>query len=438
MNDDFPSWGGLPHARHKDVISVSATHLPDFRNAEGFVLPRGLGRSYGDVCLNDGGTLIDTHALDSILSFDAANGLITCGAGTTLGRILEAIAGTGWFLPVVPGTRHVTVGGAIANDIHGKNHHRLGSFGCFVDSCELLRSNGDVLRCSPTYNPELFRATIAGLGLTGLLLAATLRLKRVPSADIDAESIPYANLDALFALFDASDATHEYTVAWLDCLALGNRSERGIFLRGNHSRTPATARRVTTWRVPRQFPNWFLTAATVRAFNAAYFRLQSLRIRARLVSGESFFFPLDRVSHWNRLYGRRGFYQYQCVVPQPCGRDAIRDILARIAHSGLAAFLGVIKILGEKESPGILSFSRPGITLALDFPNQGADTLALFNELDRIVADAKGALYPAKDARMPPSLFAASFPNWREFSPHIDPQFSSTFWRRVMGNETKL
>ncbi|MFL5496329.1 MAG: FAD-dependent oxidoreductase [Gemmatimonadales bacterium] len=396
------------------------------------VLPFACGRSYGDSCLNDGGLLLDTAGLDRLIAFDKAAGVLRCEAGVTLADILAVIVPQGWFLPVVPGTRWVSVGGAIANDIHGKNHHRAGTFGAHVLRLELLRSSGDRLVCSPEEHPELFRATIGGLGLTGLMLWAEIRLKRIPGAGIELEQVRFGNLDEFFELAE-SDQEHEYTVAWVDCLARGRRLGRGIYMRGDHARwsgsapSPLAGARL---RIPCDAPTGLLNRATLGVFNELYYRRQ-LRTRMRsLVPYTPFFFPLDAIADWSRLYGPDGFLQYQCVVPLAGGR-VIHEIFERMTESGEAASLAVLKRFGDVRSPGLLSFPRPGITLAVDFAFRGPRTLALLEELDQVVREAGGAVYPAKDARMSPESFRRFFPAWERFAVQVDPRFSSSFWRRV-------
>jgi FAD/FMN-containing dehydrogenase len=384
------------------------------------VLPRGQGRSYGDSCLNEGGVLLSTRALDRFISFDEETGLLRCESGVTLGAILDVVVPRGFFLPVLPGTKHVSVGGAIANDIHGKNHHRAGTFGCHVRRLELLRSDGTRRVLSP--GDALFAATIGGLGLTGLITWAEVQLKRVPGPCIRTEAVPFASLDEFVQLTRDSDAAWEYTVAWIDSLS---RAGRGVFLRGEHA--AGTARRPSKrLRVPIDFPAFTLNRYTVSAFNRVY--RWATRPGARVVHYDPFFFPLDSVENWNRIYGRPGFFQFQCLVPRIA---TIESLLTRVAQVGSASFLSVLKTFGDAPSPGMLSFPRKGFTLTLDFANRGPETFALLEELEREVRDAGGALYAAKDARMSRATFLASAPRLAEFEPHVDPAFSSSFWRRV-------
>lgn len=400
------------------------------------VLPFGNGRSYGDSCLNADGGLLLTRGLDRFIAFDPNTGILVCESGVLLAEILQLFVPQGWFLPVTPGTRFVTLGGAVANDVHGKNHHLAGTFGCHVESLEVLRSDGRRTVCSLEENGELFAATIGGLGLTGLITWVALRLRRIANPWIDAETIRFPDLDGFFELCDESDRDYEYTVSWIDCSGRGKRVGRGLFMRGNHA--PASAvpgryrsRMITFPAVP---PLSLVNPLTLRVFNTLYYHKQLSVLTRSLQHYEPFFYPLDGLLEWNRMYGPRGFYQYQCAIPMAAGRDATRQLLDEIGRSGLGSFLAVLKLFGTPTSPGLLSFPLHGITLALDFPNRGAALHTLFARLDAIVVEAGGRLYPAKDGRMPGSLFRAGYPGWREFSGWVDPRFSSSFWRRVMEN----
>lgn len=399
-------------------------------------LPYGLGRSYGDSCLNDGGALLDMRPLNHFLAFDAENGILRCEAGVSLAEILQLIVPHGWFLSVTPGTKFVTVGGAIANDVHGKNHGHAGTFGMYVTRFELLRSDGTRLICSPTENAEWYRATIGGLGLTGVILWAEMKLKKIESPFIDEEIIKFKNLDEFFEIARESEEGYEHTVSWIDCFAHGDSLGKGVFMRGNNAAAPTEYRwqppggqRLT---VPFTAPNFMLNNFTMRAFNVLYYEKNLRKVVRGLVHYEPFFYPLDAIGQWNRIYGKRGFMQYQCIVPYDDNYRAIRAIIHKMATSGLTPFLNVLKTFGDKKSPGMLSFPRKGVTLAIDFPNQGQATLDLLTEIDRMVLDSGGiAGYPAKDSRMPAEFFREFFPAWEEFRQYVDPKISSGFWRRV-------
>lgn len=406
--------------------------LPAMLAGAGPLLPRGLGRSYGDSCLNEGGTLVDCSRLDRFIAFDAREGVLECEAGATLGDILRFALPRGFFLPVVPGTQFVTVGGAIANDVHGKNHHQAGTFGRHVRGFTLLRSDGSTHACSPQESEQLFRATIGGLGLTGLVSRAALRLRALCSAFMEVESIPFDDLEGFFRIERESTPAWEYTVAWVDC---ANRQTlgRGIFQRARHvdhdDGSLAQAGAGGTRPIPFDFPDFALSAPLVRAFNKAYWRMHARGLRR--MRAERFLFPLDGLLHWNRIYGRRGFLQFQCVVPHAGAADSVPRLLHTVAESGQGSFLSTLKTFGDLPSPGLMSFPRPGVTFALDFPMNGASTLELLDRLEAIVSEARGAIYPAKDARMSPRAFRESFPRLGEFEASIDPAFSSGFWRRV-------
>jgi FAD/FMN-containing dehydrogenase len=432
------SWGRYPKASHTvRRLAWSSDQLPSNEGSK--VLPHGLGRSYGDSCLNDGGILLLTTSLNHLLAFDEKNGFIRCEAGLSFDDVLRFTVPRGWFLPVTPGTKFVTVGGAIANDVHGKNHHRAGTFGCHVTQFELLRSTGERLLCSLEKNSEWFRATIGGLGLTGLITWAEFRLKRIGNALIETEAVKCRSLDEFFKISQESDRSFEYTVSWQDCMAKGQSLGRGIFMRGNHAGgqlgglQPHGSPRL---RIPCDFPNFALNRLTITAFNTFYYKRLRSRLRRWQMHYNPFFYPLDAMVQWNRVYGRRGFFQYQFVVPFASDRSAIQEIFSRIAASGQGSFLAVLKTFGDVKSPGVLSFPRPGVTLALDFPNNGVETLKLLDDLDRIVLEAGGRVYPAKDARMSAKAFTSSYPAWKDFAKYIDPAFSSSFWRRVTRSGT--
>jgi len=426
------SWGRYPRVAHSRVVPVVwRSDPPALDRVPEPVLPFAYGRSYGDSCLNDGGALLDVAGLNRFIAFDDSAGLLRCEAGVSLGEILALVVPRGWFLPVVPGTRWVSVGGAIANDIHGKNHHRTGTFGAHITRLELLRSDGNRIVCSPEEHVELFRATVGGIGLTGLILWAEIRLKSVRGAGIELERTRYDGLDGFFEL-SASDDEHEYTVAWVDCLARGRKLGRGIYMRGDHTlwkgEIPSPLREPRL-RVPVEAPTGLLNRVTLSTFNALYYHRLPTRVRTT-VAYAPFFFPLNSVVAWNRLYGRPGFLQYQCVVPESAG-EVVRTLLERVSRSSEPGGLAVLKRFGTMPSPGLLSFPRPGWTLAVDFAFRGASTLALLEALDAIVRECGGAVYPAKDARMSPTSFRQFFPQWEAFAAHVDPRFSSSFWRRV-------
>lgn len=396
-------------------------------------LPFGNGRSYGDVCLNAGQTLIDCRPLNRLIEFDVTSGVLRCESGVLLSEILQFAVPKGWFLPVTPGTQLATLGGAIANDVHGKNHFSAGTFGRHVLRFELLRSDGSRLVCSPTENSGFFNSTIAGLGLTGVICWAEIQLRTVETAYVDQENIRYGALNDFFELASSSKEDYEHCVAWVDCLADGDNLGRGIFTRSNHSKRPGpdgTLNTGTRLSVPFELPFPVINKLSLGAFNELYYRKQGAEPSLAHVSYQSFY-PLDAIKHWNRIYGTRGFFQYQCVVPVDGMKDAVRDLLKCIAKSGEGSFLAVLKSFGALRSPGLLSFPMQGATFALDFPNRGDRTLKLLAQLDHITRTAGGRIYPAKDARMSADFFQTAYPEWANMNEFIDPKASSSFWRRV-------
>jgi FAD/FMN-containing dehydrogenase len=428
----YQSWGRYPRAEHARVLPVLwRADPPKLSDVPEKVLPFAYGRSYGDSCLNAGGALLDVSHLRRFIAFDESRGVLRCEPGVTLAEVLALVVPRGWFLPVVPGTKWVSIGGAIANDIHGKNHHRAGTFGAHVTCLELLRSTGERVLCSPDRNVQLYRATIGGLGLTGLILWAEFRLKRISGPQIAMERLRFSRLSDFLQLSTA-DQEYEYTVAWIDCLARGRALGRGLFLRGDHVAGSGGKRGDghPAISVPLDLPSALINRVSTTIFNTLYYHAQLRNTQRRTISYDAFFFPLDGIGGWNRLYGRRGFLQYQCVVSDD-SENAIAEVLRQVAGSTEAPSLAVLKRFGSISSPGLLSFPRPGITLAIDFPMRGARTLELLERLDQIVADAGGAVYPAKDARMSAASFQRFFPQWESFASQIDPKFSSSFWRRV-------
>ena len=420
------AWGQLP-ATPAAEERWWADRDADLPRTDTSLLAHGNGRSYGDVCLNSGATLLHTRGMDRFIDFDDTSGTLVCEAGILLSDILAVFVPRGWFLPVTPGTRFVTLGGAIANDVHGKNHHRAGSFGCYVQRFELLRSDGSRRVCSPTENADYFAATIGGLGLTGLITWVAISLKRIASPMISVENTRFDGLEDFFTLNAAAEAAHEYTVAWIDCLAA---KPRGIYMAGDHAKAgDPGVESGKPLSVPLTPPFSLINGLSLHAFNQAYYH-RPLAARTSM-SYAPFFYPLDGVLHWNRIYGKKGFYQYQFVLPL-AERAALDDVLRSIASSGQGSFLAVLKTFGALPSPGLLSFPMPGVTLALDFPNRGASTLALFDRLDAIVSAAGGRLYAAKDARMSGEFFRRSYPRIDEFQRFVDPRFSSDFARRVL------
>ncbi|MEM6463941.1 MAG: FAD-binding oxidoreductase [Pseudomonadota bacterium] len=428
----YDSWGRQLRTARKARPTASIT--PERLRADGSWLPFGNGRSYGDSCHNSEGLLIDSRSANRILSFDDESGELTCEAGILLSDVLEFAIPRGYFLPVTPGTRFVTLGGAIANDVHGKNHHVRGTFGAHVTRLVLLRSDKGRVECSQAKNGRLFAATIGGMGLTGLITTATLRLMKVGSPDIRQRTLRFGHIDTYFAHCSGFDGDHEYAVAWIDQLAKGRQFGRGLLLGGDHldSALPGkTVRHKRQVNVPFTPPFNLLNRTTLKAFNALYFRKEKAGESIRNVGWQSYFYPLDAIGHWNRLYGPRGLFQHQSVYPEASGQETTVRLLECAQAHGHASFLTVLKRFGAQRSPGLFSFPRAGFTLTLDFANQGRATLRLLDALDEIVLCAGGAINPYKDARMSASAFDTSFADWRALEALRDPVMMSDFWRRT-------
>lgn len=441
---NIASWGRLGTYPHDVVALDDPRHVA--RKIMGSNLPglaHGMGRSYGDACLNPDGTLWLMTGLDHFVAFGEAGsdtaGRLICEPGVLLRDIQRTFVPRGWMLPVTPGTQLITVGGAIANDVHGKNHHGFGSFGDHVRRIKLLRTNGELIECGPDIagqeSADWFAATVGGLGLTGVIVEVELQLRRVDGPWFQTETLPYDDLDTFFSLCESSEADWEHTVAWIDCMS-GER-QRGLLMRGNpasedveHPATTPAGKKSTMPVVPVSLVNrWSLPP-----FNATYYTLKKWKAGPAVAHYEPFLYPLDNLLEWNRMYGPRGFYQYQSLVPADVGHEAIQAMLKEIARSGEGSFLAVLKTFGHRKALGMLSFPQPGVTLALDFPNHGERTHALFARLDAIVREAKGRLYPAKDARMPRDLFESGYSRLGEFTKYRDPGISSALSRRLMGS----
>ncbi|MFG2148941.1 FAD-binding protein [Streptomyces sp. NPDC048696] len=405
-------------------------------------IARGLGRAYGDAAQNAGGAVLDMTGLDRIRTIDAEAGVVVCEAGVSLHRLMEVLLPLGWFVPVTPGTRYVTVGGAIGADIHGKNHHGSGSFTRHVRALDLLTADGTVRTLAP--GDELFDATAGGMGLTGVILSATVRLHRVETSLMSVDTERAADLDDLMARLTATDHRYRYSVAWIDLLARGARTGRAVLTRGDHApldalpartrRSPLRFRPGQLPPAPRHFPAGLLNRASVTAFNELWYRRAPRHRTGELQRIPTFFHPLDGVPHWNRIYGQGGFVQYQFVVGYG-QEEALRRIVRRISRRGCPSFLAVLKRFGEAD-PGWLSFPLPGWTLALDIPTGLPGLAGFLDQLDEEVAGAGGRVYLAKDARVRPRTLAAMYPRlaeFRELRARLDPDavFTSDLSRRL-------
>jgi FAD/FMN-containing dehydrogenase len=430
------SWGRYP-ALPQEAHSLgwrdrAVTSWRELALAHGNVLAFGNGRSYGDSCLAASDHVLQTLPLDRLISADWTTGVLRAEPGVTFEQILEVAIPRGWMLPVTPGTKYATLGGAIANDVHGKNHHVRGTFGCHVRRFALARSDGSLFECAPDTHPELYSATIGGLGLTGLILWAEIQLMPIRSSLIAQTSIRFANLDEFFELSERLDVLHEYSVAWVDCQSRGSTLGRGIFMVGDHvTDGPLEVDRRKKRTVPVTLPLPIFNPLTLRVFNGLFYHRHPNGETRSKVSYDAYFYPLDSLLEWNRIYGRAGFQQYQCVVPPQTARDAMRSILDAIATSGTGSFLAVLKRCGSRASPGLMSFPMEGTSLALDFPQRSASNARLFARLDAIVREAGGRLYPAKDAHMSGADFRAAYSKWQQLESLRDPAMMSRFWERT-------
>jgi FAD/FMN-containing dehydrogenase len=423
------AWGRLQPRAHVVVPAsfademVAAIRAPDRRP----LLCRGLGRSYGDVALNGDGYLLDTARADHFIAADWEAGVVRAEAGLSLDAFLRVSVPRGWFLPVTPGTKFVTLGGAVANDVHGKNQESAGTLGCHVRRIGLARSTGEMLDL-PADQP-LFAATVGGLGLTGVIVWVELKLLPIRSAMMEVETLAMAGLDDFFRL-SAESTDWPYTVSWVDSLARGPALGRGLFIRGRHAEAgalaPHGAPRLTVPHAARHL----LNRGAISLFNFFY-RTRPWVTGRTIMHYDRFFYPLDSLSEWNRLYGGRGFFQHQSVVPMKNAPETVRRLLELTAEHGEPSFLAVLKVLGDRPSPGLLSFPKSGVTLALDLANRGEGTRRLLDRMADLVVAAGGRLYPAKDATMSGEAFRAGYPAWRELEQRRDPAIMSDFWRRV-------
>jgi len=408
------SWGRYPSIESdidEPASFQSLGQILQLHDQQQTLIGRGAGRSYGDSALAD--HLISSRFFDNFISFNETTGEINCGAGVTLDQILRLSVPKGWFIPVLPGTKFVTIGGAIASDIHGKNHHVDGCFSTFVKSIKLMLASGETVLCNNSKRKNLYRASCGGMGLTGIILNAKLQLIPIDSAFILQKTLVARNLDEIFLLFEENHQS-SYSVAWLDCMASGKNLGRSILLLGEHSNQDnLTLHDSFSVSAPRYSPSFLLNKHSMRAFNGSYFNLNKWRKKDKLLHYESYFFPLDRIHRWNRLYGGKGFLQYQFVIPSALAKEGITSVLNECIANGKGSFLTVLKKLGA-QNDNFLSFPIEGYTLTLDFKFEQS-LLPLLDTLDEIVLAHGGRIYLAKDARMGTSTFKQSYPNWQNF-----------------------
>ena len=430
------SWGRLTDLPHDVTYLNDLNNVPNVLSTKQPGLAFGMGRSYGDVCLNPGGILWNTTTLDRFIHFNDKTGILECESGVLLSSISKLLIPSGWNLPVTPGTQFITIGGAIANDIHGKNHHKHGTFGEHVLSLTLVRTNGEIIECGPQRRPEWFAATIGGVGLTGVIIKATLQLIKIPGPYLQTETIPFFNLNEFIELADTSESSWEHTIAWID--GSSKKYHRGLFMRAQPTTdTVDMPRSKYKLSIPFTPPFSCMNRLTYRPFNTAYFNLKKRHTRC-ITHHESVLYPLDHIHHWNRLYGPKGFFQYQSVVPKDASLYATQAMLDAIVQSGNSSFLSTIKTFSKYRSVGMMSFPMPGVTLALDIPNRGVKTIKLLQRLDKIVLESGGRIYLAKDARMPRDVFKAGYPRLDEFLTYRDPGIHSALSQRLIEMTTSV
>ncbi len=415
------NWGMYPSTEAEVRSFGTAAEATQSLNEWGELIPRGLGRCYGDSALNS--RILSTLKYNRFLDFDREQGILRCQSGLSFADILDVIVPAGWFLPVTPGTKFITLGGAIAADVHGKNHHSEGSFSTHLQSLRLLAPGGRTYECSRTENPEIFWATCGGMGLTGLILEGTFKLKKIETAYIVEESTKVKNVDELYKLFEQS-MHFTYSVAWIDCLAKGKSLGKSILLNGEHARlqdlnkeaqraAPLTLPKKLKLIVPFKLPSFTINRLTVKAFNTLFYAKAKSGQHSHVVDYDKYFYPLDGIHHWNRVYGKKGFAQYQFALPPDRSYDGMVKILEAISAAGMPSFVSVLKYFGKSET-GPLSFPMEGYMLALDFPIT-ARLFPFLDRLDEIVIDCGGRIYLTKDSRMKPETLQKGYPRLDEF-----------------------
>jgi FAD/FMN-containing dehydrogenase len=411
--------------------------------AEQTTIARGQGRSYGDAAISGTGLVILSERLNHVGSFDETTGLLKAEAGVTLAQIIETFVPRGWFPSVVPGTKFVSLGGCVAADIHGKNHHHAGTFGRHVTELEMVCADGSRVRCSPQANAELFWATVGGMGLTGIMTEVAIKMLPVQSPFMIVRNQPANDLETSLRMLEDKSWDDDYSVAWIDCVA-GRKLGRSVLIRGHHARQEELSRSLQSimtnqktreHKLPFGFPSWVLNRPAMAAFNEVFYRRQGRRTKPFVDTLERFFFPLDRIAQWNRMYGRRGFVQYQCVLPLSQSERGLQELLEELKRSGRSSFLSVLKRFGP-EGEGLLSFPIEGYTLTLDFPIRDEGLFPFLDRLDDIVLQYDGRVYLAKDARMRAETFYAMYPRlpeWQRIKARVDPEnrFESDLSRRL-------
>lgn len=437
MKISLTSFNGYPQQ--------SATlHRPErYRELLKFEKPtiaRGLGKSYGDAALNENGHIVLTERLNRFLDFDAEQGILTAEAGTTLTDILTLITPKNWFLPVSPGTQYLTLGGCIAADVHGKNHHRTGAFSNYVLWLDLITADGNILRCDRKHHTEIFWATMGGLGLTGIIGAACIQLQPISTPYMTVVHRSTADLAETLAVLNDQKFEDEYSVAWIDTLSSTKNPGRSIVMNAHHSTqaelpTSLSSFKKSSLTIPFNAPKWLLNQTSIKFFNHIYYRIHQKKTTPGVIPYQNYFYPLDKIKHWNKLYGKRGFLQYQCVFPNSTAAQGLEELFQQLQQSSFPVFLAVLKRLGP-QSNGLLAFPMPGITLALDLPIINDALFKVLDQLDEIVVRHQGRVYLAKDARLSPENFRIMYPDYAKFQTvknQIDPEgvFSSSLSRRL-------
>jgi len=419
MEKRLANWGNYPIISCDETTFTQVDQVEDMISSHSSIIARGNGRCYGDASLATNS--VSTLKFDKVLQFDTSTGVFECQSGITLDQILEIAVPKGWFLPVTPGTKFITVGGAVASDVHGKNHHAEGSFSNHIIDMDVITGKKETLTCSKDVLPDLFWATCGGMGLTGIITRVKFGLKKIETAYIKQKQIKARNLDELIRLFEEYNQ-YTYSMAWIDCLQKGDSFGRGILIVGEHATkeelntqqaaAPLTLPEKRPLSVPFNFPSFALNTLTVKAFNWLYYAKNTKREINNVIPYEPFFYPLDAILHWNRGYGKAGFVQYQFVLPLD-KKEGLVEILKRISDAGLGSFLAVLKVFGHQDD--LISFPRQGYTLALDFPVRKG-LFAFLDELDEVVLQYGGRLYLSKDARMKKDVFWQSYPNAARFA----------------------
>lgn len=449
MTKPITNWGNYPVIQATEETFQTTAQLKHCVQKYDSVIARGLGRCYGDAALND--HIISSLNYNKFLSFDALNGIIDCQAGVSLNEVLNVAVPKGWFLPVTPGTRYITVGGAVASDVHGKNHHVDGTFGEHVLNMDVMIADGSVITCSSQQYADLFEATCGGMGLTGIITRVRFSLKPIETSYISEKKIKAANLDEIFELFQQHQHV-TYSVAWIDCLKGGKNFGRSILMLGEHTkRNELTEKKhienhlkipaEKTLNFPFYLPGFVLNQYSIKAFNEVFYFKQTAKETNKIIPYTPFFYPLDAIGNWNRMYGKKGFVQYQMVFPLSVSKVALTEMLHRISKKGFGSFLAVLKLFGKQDS--LISFPMEGYTLALDFSVKDG-LFSFLDELDELVLQYGGRIYMSKDARMSKELLNKSYPRLETFKAIVhkynpDKKFTSLQSKRLIeSQEEKL